>query len=259
MAVTNTTPGGVQSFETGLKILEILLQANQPMMLKEVAEVAEMHPAKVHRYLVSLIRAQFAIQNDNGRYALSSHALGLMLNAIRDHDYVQNTMQHVLYFYQEVGECVQISRWSALGPLITQFFEPSSPISLTAKVGAIMPMVNSATGRVFASFLPENIVRPLMEKEWAIAHSNKTSIKPSSWDDFLPLKEKILNNNICIVEGDFVSGVNAISAPILDAQGNILYVITCLGPANKVVADLNGPQVILLKKTIKKINQQIFS
>ncbi len=248
-----TTPAGVQSFETGLKILEILLQSNQPMMLKEISEAAQMHPAKVHRYLVSLIRAQFAIQNQNGHYVLSSHALGMILHAIRDYDQVQSGLPHVLSLYQELKECVQISRWSALGPLITHFFEPISPISLSAKVGAIMPMVNSATGRVFASFLPENIVRPMMEQEWETAKNNNAALKPSSWDEFAPIKEKILKDKMCIVKGDFVSGINALSAPVLDTQGNIIYVITCLGLAEKITPNLDGPQVQALRHTIKKI------
>lgn len=252
-----TTPAGVQSFETGLKILEILLQSNQPMMLKEISEAAQMHPAKVHRYLVSLIRAQFAIQNQNGHYVLSSHALSMMLHAIRDYDQVQSGMSHIMSFYQDVKECVQISRWSALGPLITHFFEPISPISLSAKVGAIMPLVISATGRVFASYMPENIIRPMMDKEWQAAKDNNAVLKPSSWDEFVPIKDKILKDKICIVKGDFVSGINALSAPVLDAQDNIIYVITCLGPADKIASTLDGPQVQALRQTIQQITVEL--
>lgn len=222
-------------------------------MLKEIAEAADMHPAKVHRYLVSLIRAQFAEQNANGHYQMSNYALGLMLTAIRDQDSVQNAMQHILYFYQEVSECVQIARWSALGPLITHFFEPISPISVSAKVGAIMPMVNSATGRVFASYLPENIVRPMMEKEWREAEERGSPLKPHSWDAFQSIKAQIIERKICVVEGDFVSGINALSAPVLDERGNIDYVITCLGPANKIKTDVTSPQIAALLNTINKI------
>ena len=62
--------GGVQSLEVGLTVLDALTAHNAPMMLKELSEVLSMHPAKVHRYVVSLIRKGYAQQLTDGRYSL---------------------------------------------------------------------------------------------------------------------------------------------------------------------------------------------
>ena len=74
--------GGVQSLEVGLHVLDALIAHRQPLMLKQLAEALGMHPAKVHRYVVSLVRMQYAKQQDDGRYTLGDQAWRLGLNCI---------------------------------------------------------------------------------------------------------------------------------------------------------------------------------
>jgi predicted ArsR family transcriptional regulator len=51
---------GIQSIEVGAQVLRALEAGRGPMTLSEVARNCAMHPAKVHRYLVSLVRAGLA-------------------------------------------------------------------------------------------------------------------------------------------------------------------------------------------------------
>ena len=76
----NKNQGGVQSLEIGLSILDVIIDCNEPMMLKDIAQAMQMHPAKCHRYLVSLIRKNYARQLSDGRYGLGDrvHAMGAL-------------------------------------------------------------------------------------------------------------------------------------------------------------------------------------
>src|SRR5699024_11821654 len=67
---SNKNQGGVQSLEIGLSVLDVLINHNEPMMLKDIAQAVQMHPAKCHRYLVSLIRKNYARKLSDGRYGL---------------------------------------------------------------------------------------------------------------------------------------------------------------------------------------------
>ncbi|HBH33486.1 MAG TPA: IclR family transcriptional regulator, partial [Psychrobacter sp.] len=69
---SNKLQSGVQSLEVGLTVLDVLIEQNEPMMLKEIAHAVDMHPAKVHRYLVSLIRKNYAKQIEDGRSELGA-------------------------------------------------------------------------------------------------------------------------------------------------------------------------------------------
>ncbi len=76
-------PTGVQSLEVGLTVFDVLAVESRPLMLKEIADAIEMHPAKVHRYLVSLVRSGYAQQFSNGRYGVGDKALVLGLATVR--------------------------------------------------------------------------------------------------------------------------------------------------------------------------------
>jgi DNA-binding IclR family transcriptional regulator len=67
---------GIQSIEVDAQVLRALEGGRGPMALSEVARNCAMHPAKVHRYLVSLVRAGLASQDARtGRYDLGPAVL----------------------------------------------------------------------------------------------------------------------------------------------------------------------------------------
>src|SRR5690242_12954732 len=78
--------GGVQTVETVLNVLNAFIGAEPTPMLKSIGERAGMHPAKVHRYLVSFSKHGYVRQDTaSGRYRLGPSTLLLgyaALNAI---------------------------------------------------------------------------------------------------------------------------------------------------------------------------------
>ena len=58
---------GVQSLETGLHLFEVFMQGEHPSGLSELARRVGMHRAKAYRYLISLQRAGWVDQDQDGR------------------------------------------------------------------------------------------------------------------------------------------------------------------------------------------------
>ena len=96
------TQGGVQSLEVGLTVLDALISHQAPMMLKELAEKLSMHPAKVHRYVVSLVRMNYAKQLDDGRYALGDQAWRLGLSCIQRTDAIQAAQPMINALHRQI-------------------------------------------------------------------------------------------------------------------------------------------------------------
>ncbi|WP_211278205.1 helix-turn-helix domain-containing protein, partial [Oceanospirillum multiglobuliferum] len=62
---------GIQSIEVGFRLLEVLTNEPRAMMLRDLAKLAQMSPAKAHRYLVSFQRLGVVAQDPvSGRYEL---------------------------------------------------------------------------------------------------------------------------------------------------------------------------------------------
>jgi hypothetical protein len=68
--------GGVQAVDTAVRVLSALIDTGAPLMLKTVAERAEMQPPKAHRYLVSFCRSGLAERDAaSGGYWLCASGL----------------------------------------------------------------------------------------------------------------------------------------------------------------------------------------
>ena len=212
---TTKNQGGVQSLEIGLSVLDILIDHNEPMMLKDIAQAIQMHPAKCHRYLVSLIRKSYARQLSDGRYGL-----GDRVNALGHTGFNQNNilerLTHIANEIKDTLNCgVQIAKWFSEGPIIIQSVEPDSPISIITRIGSRMPLTTSATGQLFASYQPDAVIQPLVIAEWQTGDQADIAEK---WRNFSQLQAKIRTQGYATVTGDMLMGINAITIPVIVPQ-----------------------------------------
>ena len=214
-AATSKNQSGVQSLEIGLSILDVLIDRNEPMMLKDIAQVMQMHPAKCHRYLVSLIRKNYARKLGDGRYGL-----GDRVNALGHTGYNQNNilerLTHIANEIKDTLNCaVQIAKWFNEGPIIIQSVEPDSAISIITRIGSRMPLTTSATGQLFASYQPDAMIEPLVVTEW---QTKDDEVVAEKWQHFTQLQTKIRTQGYAAVTGDMLMGINAITIPVILPQ-----------------------------------------
>ena len=212
---SNKNQGGVQSLEIGLSVLDVLINHNEPMMLKDIAQNVQMHPAKCHRYLVSLIRKNYARQLSDGRYGLGIRGSLLGHTNFNPNNLLER-LTHVATEIKDTVNCaVQIAKWFSEGPIIIQSVEPDSPISIITRIGSRMPLTTSATGQLFASYQPETIIKPLVIAEWK---TNDKNTIVEQWQNFTQLKNKIRTQGYATVTGDMLMGINAITIPVIVPQ-----------------------------------------
>lgn len=260
----NKSQSGVQSLETGLSLLDVLIEHNEPMMLKDIAQALQMPPAKSHRYLVSLIRKGYARQHDDGRYGLGSRVIALGYAGLNQNNVFERLTQVANEIKDALSCGVQIAKWFSEGPIVIHLVEPDSPISIITRMGSRMPLTTSATGRLFASYQPDSVIKPLVLTEW----QNSSDAYSTRWQEFDQLRADIRNQGYSAVTGVMLMGINAICIPItmssstnnaensLSSDGQFLeYAITVIGtneqlPANeqhqiakKIVAIAQGYQM----------------
>ena len=218
LTATNKNQSGVQSLEIGLSILDVLIDHNEPMMLKDIAQAMQMHPAKSHRYLVSLIRKNYARKLSDGRYGLGDRikalgALGAMGHTGFNQNNILERLTHIANEIKDTLNCgVQIAKWFSEGPIIIQSVEPDSPISIITRIGSRMPLTTSATGHLFASYQPDVIIKPLVNTEW---QTSEETVLIEKWQQFNQLRAMIRTQGYATVTGDMLVGINAITIPVI--------------------------------------------
>ncbi|OLF38166.1 MULTISPECIES: IclR family transcriptional regulator [unclassified Psychrobacter] len=255
----NKNQGGIQSLEIGLSVLDVLIDYHKPMMLKDIAQAMQMHPAKVHRYLVSLIRKDYARKLSDGRYGLGARVNALGHTSFDQNNILQRLTNAATEIKNAINCGVQIAKWFSEGPIVIHSFEPDSPISIITRIGSRMPLASSATGRLFASYQPETIIKPLVLAEWqgdidilATVPTTKPDNADLSakWQAFTELQIDIRMQGYATVAGDMLMGINAISIPVIlpqpkdindiDPSANdvlLEYALTIIGTAEQLPLD----------------------
>lgn len=223
--ISNKNQGGIQSLEVGLSILDVLIAYNEPMMLKDIAQAMQMHPAKSHRYLVSLIRKGYARKLDDGRYGLGEriNALAALGHTGPNQNNILQRLTTAANDIKDALNCgVQIAKWFSEGPIIIQSVEPDSPISIITRIGSRMPLTTSATGQLFASYQPDAVIKPLIISEWQSEADNNTPLNDTEisekWQKFTQLQADVRTQGYATVTGDMLIGINAITIPVLLPQ-----------------------------------------
>ncbi|GAA0602126.1 IclR family transcriptional regulator [Caenispirillum bisanense] len=211
---------GVQSLEVALHLLTALAEAARPLMLKELSERAGMPAAKAHRYLVSFIEGGMVRQDaDSGRYALGDFALTLGLVALQGLDIVRDTAGVLQDLRDALDETVFLAVWGNRGPTIVRWEESVRPIAVNVRVGSVLPVATSATGRVFAAWLKE-----------AAGHG----LDPK-------LLDEIRLRGFATQRNALMQGIGAVSAPVFDHRDQIIGAITVLGADTGFDASADGP------------------
>ncbi|MEO7851951.1 MAG: helix-turn-helix domain-containing protein, partial [Rubrivivax sp.] len=161
---------GIQSIEVGGQLLRCLAQHGRPMALKDLAREAGMAAAKAHPYLVSFGKLGLIEQEQaSGRYGLGSLALQLGLISLQQFDPVRLATPRIVELAPQIGHTVALAVWGNRGPTIVRVEEAPSHVFVNVRHGTVMSLRGTASGRLFAAFLPPAAVRAALAEEDAHA------------------------------------------------------------------------------------------
>lgn len=241
---------GVQSVEVGLRLIRQMAARPGPIALKDLAKAAGMPAAKAHRYLVSLIRSGLAEQDrETGRYRLGPLALELGLAALRELDVLKFGAEALADLRDAIDETVLLAVWGNKGPVVARWEESTRPVATNVRAGWVMPMVNSATGRCFAAYLPESKTHDLLEAEFALQPAERV-LHPARLAE-------IRARGLSRVEGDLLSGVAAFAAPVFGRDGTIVAVIAALGLQGTFDTGWDGRYAKAVKTTAERLSARL--
>jgi DNA-binding IclR family transcriptional regulator len=168
--ITNTKANdgrrSIQSVETGFPLLAALVDAGIPLTLRDVSARAGMTSAKAHPYLVSFSRVGLVQQDSStGQYELGPFALQMGLVSLQRLDPVRIALPHVHALAGKIGHTLAIAVLGSHGPTMIHISEASYPVHVNMRTGTVMSMLHTATGHVFAAWLPPKVAEHYIERE----------------------------------------------------------------------------------------------
>jgi DNA-binding IclR family transcriptional regulator len=245
---------GIKAVEVAGQILDHLARAQTPVALRELAAAGRMSPGKVHRYLASFVVSGLARQDPNTRqYALGPLAMRLGLAALNSYQPLRDSIALQRELRDRFDETLVLSVWGAQGPTIVHVEESSQPIIMTMRVGAVLPMLATATGLAFAAFLPRHFTEPLIRTALNAEHSLDLFARDLATIDRLIMQ--VHEQGYAYNEGHLMPGVSAVAFPLFDRTMTLVAVLAVMG-RNERLNPCDGAEMIAhLKKATRNLSQ----
>lgn len=247
---------GIRSIEIGFRLLQCLEKAAGPLSLKALSEAAGVSASRARFYLVSFMRLGLIEQDHHyGRYALGPYARHLGLVALQRMDVTQAAEQPLQRLCDTLEAGVYLSVWGNRGPTIVYTLDGASEVPMSVRVGYVLPLLHSATGRVFLSHLPrhatdalvqDELVRALRERGTAAADELSGAI-----DEII---ESCRRDGCAGTEGLLNTGFAAVAAPVFEYRGRIAATVTTIGLGGRIDSHPEGPTVRELRATAAEVS-----
>lgn len=249
---------GIQSIEVGGALLRALVDHGGPMLLGDLARKAGMAPAKAHPYLVSYCNLGL-IQQDasSGRYELGPFALQMGLISLQRSDPVRTAISLVDDMLSRFGQTVALATAGSQGPTIVHIHPATDAIHVTMRTGTVMSLLQTATGQVFAAYLPAATVESLIALEEAGALQIGASRRPFTRREIDARLAEVRRRGLARSIDDPVVGVSALSAPVFDHSRSIVLAITLIGPSGSVDACYDGELAATLGKCAAEVSARL--
>lgn len=231
---------GIQSVEIGSELLSQLARHVKPMPLRELAKAAGMTAGKAHPYMVSFAKVGFVVQTDAGHYELGPLALQLGLTKLQRMDPVREASKLMEDLAGETGQSVAVAVWGNLGPTIVKLEEPVQPLHVNLRTGTVMSLTNTATGRLFAAYMPSKVIEQLIESQPASQGYGTIEGRPFARDLFDASLGEIRKHGLSRTRGHPIPGIDAICAPVFDSEGHIVLGLLVMGPSASFDSDWTG-------------------
>jgi len=250
---------GIQSVEIGTQLLVALGRHVAPMALRDLGKSAGIPVGKAHPYLVSFLKVGFVVQDGAGRYELGPLALQLGLAKLQRLDPIKEASPLIEALASETEQSIAVAVWGNFGPTVVRLEEPIHPLHVNLRTGTVMSLAYTATGRLFAAYLPPKVVEKMMVDDLARLRgpAGGRGAEELSTSQIEALLVETRLHGMSRTLGQPIPGIDAFCAPVFDSTNNLVLGITAMGPEATFDSDWNGRVAVPLKACALEISRRL--
>jgi DNA-binding IclR family transcriptional regulator len=250
-------PRGIGSAAVGLRILKALTHAGKPLHLREIAAAAEVGPSNAYRYLVSFVNAELVVQGDDNRYDLGPFAIQIGLAALSRIDGVDLAIRSLGQVVERTDLDGHISVFGSRGPIVIRWRGRAREVVVRVSEGTILPLLTSATGRVWAAYLHAASCAKILQDEIKRTAGTKKSNREQIRDAYERQLAKLRSEGLFLSHGERRVGIDALSGPVFDRDGSIAFAMTLMGPSGSFDPQHKSSSTGALRQALVELSRKL--
>lgn len=230
-------------------ILRLLGKSDMPLGVNAIARELGLVPSTCLYVLRALADEELvAFDSDTKRYSLEVGVLTLARSWLRRNEFAVVAQPRLDQMARDLGVTilgVQVVGLDHIVLVATAL--GGGNFQLSAEVGSRFPALISATGRCIAAFgnYPEEAIRNRFKTlRWD---------EPPTYESWLEQVEDARRRGYAIDDGNYISGVEVIAAPVLSKEGNPAHALIAIGirsAVQRVGPDSLGESLVAAARAI---------
>ena len=213
-----------------------------------------MQSGHAYLYMASFVQIGLVKQDPaTSRYDLGPLAFDIGLAAMRRADVIGLARDGMHELAAETGQSSFLAVWGNRGATIVAKVDAPQVTALQLSLGFVLSLLETATGRVFLTFLPHAQTRELLVAELAAGPQMwKTTFTPASVERTVAAVEKAGH---AMSDPNRNDGYASVAAPIFD-HATIRATITLTGPSGAFEKNASTYRTVVMR-TAASISEQL--
>ncbi len=214
----------VRSVERALQILKLFRQGHEELSFPEICASCGLNKSTVYRLLSTLEKHSFVSISPEGKYYPGSVFVRLS-TLINVQQHVRNKARDLLDQLTRIsGETVILTLLNANTLNCIDKIESDNALTITSRIGAVVPLFHGATGRSISAFFTEK------QLEHYRVHEGRRLERNYEKDDIVQANCDVVRQGYCVTDSEVDAAVVALAAPFWGSQQQILGSISIAGP-----------------------------
>lgn len=213
---------GVQPIAAGMKTLALLTlvsRSDRPLRLVDVAKASGDSAPTTYQKLLTLVQAGWLEQAEDGRYRLSFLAVQAGQAALEQANIGERVTPLLQGLSLAVGESVSLAEFSGLHVRIVRRIEAEVAVRAQVRVGTLLSLGNSASGRVLTAYAsPDHLAELRRQGGVLAAASLLAEVRAQGW---------------AVSTGKDTPGARTLAMPVFDAGGQCAFAVSVVSPAER--------------------------
>jgi DNA-binding IclR family transcriptional regulator len=237
---------GIQSVDTGIRLLEVLERSEGALALKELSARAGLDPSSAHRYLASFARCGLVAQSADSRYDFGPLALRLGLAALQRSDPIRAAERALPALVADTGLTALLAVWSNRGPTIVHW-QRNRNLVTSLNLGSVLPVARSSLGRMLLAFLPRAMTAEPLANE-----AKREKIDREWLEHEL---ERARKTRLAYADKTVIPGLYAAASVVLGWNGEAACAVALIGP-DAELARANNPAALALRTLCDRVSRE---
>jgi DNA-binding IclR family transcriptional regulator len=245
----------IKSLDAALSVLTKLATFDRPASLSEISISTGLPTSKVHRYLMGFMNVGLVTKRHrSGRYDLGKAAVELGLAAMTRTDIVNRAAERLEDITERTHAAALLAVWGTQGPVIVRWQRNPTVIIASLGLGTSMPLLNSASGRIFLGFAEESVIEAQLDRELKQAKALNLQ-----WPDLKPTRAAVrdlrdtIRANGYATDALLISGHYSVAVPVLNWQQEVEAAITVVSMDPRLI-DPRSPELHYLLRVARDVS-----